>query len=141
MKSNLVGFVMAGVLISMLAFAIHKQVKEHHLQDDPMLYTLKAVLDPVHPIIKNLKLYKGEKSYTINKKKIFMCLRDDKGEYYPLNMLIFVLLHEVAHQLNTYDVGHTEAFHAKFDELLDKATDIGVFNPSIPIITNYCNHD
>lgn len=140
MKQNWVGFLMAGMLILVLTYIIHRQVKEQHLQDDPMLHTLRAVLKPVHPIIANLKLYKGDKSYTLNKEKIFLCLRDENGDYYPLNMLIFVLLHEVAHQINTFDIGHTEAFHTEFDKLLDKATEIGVFNPSIPIIKNYCQH-
>lgn len=111
------------------------------MQDDAMLYTLKAVLLPVHPIITDLKLYKGDKSYTINKKKVFICLYDENGDYYPLNMLVYVLLHEIAHVLNTEDVGHTPAFHSKFDELLDRATQLGIFNPSIPILQNYCQHD
>lgn len=140
-KTNIIGYFLATVLIIILLWVIHRQVKEYHLQDDPMLYTLKEVLKPVHPIMSTLKLYKGDKSYTINKEKIFLCLKDENGDYYPLNMLVYVLLHEVAHQLNTQDIGHTEAFHAKFDELLDRATKIGVFNPSIPIIQNYCNHE
>lgn len=135
-----VGYVLAGLLIGILIWVITHQIKEHHLQDDPMLYTLKEVLKPVHPVIKDLKLYKGEKSYTLNKDKIFMCLTDKNGEYYPLNMLIYVLLHEIAHRLNDKDVGHTPEFHRIFDELLERATELGVFNPSIPIIQNYCQH-
>lgn len=134
------GYVLAGILIVFLIWMITNQIKEHHLQDDPMLYTLKEVLKPVHPVISQLKLYKGDKSYTINKQKIFLCLQDNNGEYYPLNMLMYVLLHEIAHLLNDKDVGHTPAFHEKFDELLDRATELGIYNPSIPVIQNYCNH-
>lgn len=43
-----------------------------------------------------------------------------------------------AHVLNTKDVGHTEEFHRIFDDLLAKATNVGAFNPSIPVIQNYC---
>uniref|UniRef100_A0A6C0EQM8 WLM domain-containing protein n=1 Tax=viral metagenome TaxID=1070528 RepID=A0A6C0EQM8_9ZZZZ len=139
--ANWVGYFLAACLIIVLIWIVAKQIKEHHLQDDPMLYTLKEVLLPVHPIIGKLKLYKGDKSYTINKEKIFLCLRDENGEYYPFNMLIYVLLHEISHMLNTDDVGHTPAFHKKFDELLDRATQLGIFNPSIPILQNYCQHD
>lgn len=140
-KANWIGYFLATVLIGILIWVIVTQVKEHHLQDDPMLYTLREALKPVHPIIEELQLYKGGKSYTINKQKIFLCLHDENGEYYPFNMLVYVLLHEIAHYLNTEDVGHTKAFHKKFDELLDRATEIGVFNPSIPIIQNYCQHN
>ena len=128
-------------MIIILFLILRKQVTEHLLQDDPMLYTLKQVLEPVHPMIKNLKLYKADKSYTINKDKIFLCLYDENTNYYPLNMLIYVLLHEVAHKINEKDVGHTDAFYKVFDELLEKATEIGVYNPDIPIIKNYCNSD
>lgn len=134
------GYILAGILIALLIWVIFHQIKEHHLQDDPMLHLLKEVLKPVHPIFNDLKLYRGDKSYTINKNKIFLCLYDENGEYYPINMLIYVLLHEVSHFLNTADVGHTPLFHAQFDELLDKATKLGIFNPSIPIIQNYCEH-
>lgn len=138
MANNAVAYVLAAVLIALLVFIIYRQVREYHMQDDPVLYTLKEILRPVHPIVDTLKIYKGEKSYTINKQKIFLCLYDSKGEYYPLNMLMYVLLHEIAHILNDKDVGHTEAFHAKFDELLQRATNLGIYNPSIPVIQGYC---
>jgi len=137
--SKYFGYFLAVVLILILIWVIHRQVKEHHLQDDPMLYTLKEILKPVHPVISQLKLYKGDKSYTINKSKIFLCLYDEKGEYYSLNMLIYVLLHEISHLLNEQDVGHTEAFYKKFDEMLDKAHELGIYNKEIPVIQNYCN--
>lgn len=128
-------------LIIILFYLVSKQIKEYHLQDDPMLFTLKEILKPVHPIFKNLKLYRADKSYTINKNKTFLCLYDKNGNYYPINMLIYVLLHEVAHSINTKDIGHTEEFYKIFDELLSKATELGLYNPSIPVIQDYCNHD
>lgn len=136
-----VAYVVALVIIAILIYSIQKQVKEHHLQDDPMLYTLKNVLIPLHPEVANLKLYKGEKSYTINKDKIFLCLYDKQGEYYPMNMILYVLIHELAHKVNTKDVGHTDEFYRVFDELLQRATEMGIFNPSIPILQDYCNYD
>ena len=126
------------VVLSVLTSMVVYQVKERLLQDDPMLQYLKQILSPVHPVIEQLKLYRGNKSYTINKEKIFLCLKDENGEYYPLNMLVYVLLHEMAHVLNTEDVGHTERFHQVFDDLLQKAKELGVFNPKIPVINGYC---
>lgn len=128
-------------LVVILVYLIQNQIREYHLQDDPVLKTLKEILKPIHPMMGTLKLYKGDKSYTINKERVFLCLKDEHGEYYPLNMLIYVLLHECAHILNTYDIGHTEKFHEIFEQLLDRATKLGVYNPSIPVLNNYCTYN
>lgn len=138
---NVVAYSLALALVILLAYAVHSQVKEYHLQDDPVLHTLKELLKPVHPVFSTLKLYKGDKSYTINKERVFLCLKDENGEYYPLNVLLHVILHEVAHVLNTHDIGHTEKFHETFDQLLDRATQLGIYNPSIPIPNNYCTYN
>lgn len=140
MKINWVAIVLAVILTVILLWVIICQVREHHLQDDPMLHHLKQILEPVHPEIKTAKIYKADKSYTINKDKIFLKIRDENGQYYPQNMLVHVLIHEIAHMLNKKDVGHTEEFHRIFDELLIRATETGAFNPSIPIITSYSDN-
>ena len=128
-------------IFCIILYLIISQIREHYLQDDPMLQKLKIMLAPLDPAVKNLKLYKGKKSYTINKQKIYICLKDEHGEYYPDNSLIFVCVHEIAHLLNKEDVGHTPAFHAKFQELLDKATRMGIYDPSKPIDENYCKYN
>lgn len=140
MKISLSNGVLIVVVLLICVYLISNQIREYHLQDDPILPILREILIPVHPEMKSVRLYKGDKSYTINKEKVFICLRDENGEYYPLNMLIYVTLHELAHVLNKEDVGHTEKFHQIFDELQKKAIDQGIFNPSIPVIKNYCNH-
>ena len=101
------------------------------VDDGPLIYEDKD--DTEEYIIDD-----GEKSYTINKDKIFLCLYDENGDYYPLNHMVYVLLHEISHMLNKVDVGHTEAFYQIFDELLAKANKLGVYNFSIPTIDNYC---
>ena len=111
------------------------------LQSDPKLHEIKNRCIHVHPVVKDLKLYKGEKSYTINKEKIYICLLDEKGEYYPMNMLIYVFLHELAHLINKEDTGHTEKFHEIFQQLINKAHELEIYNPSIPPIDNYCMHN
>lgn len=116
-------------------------IKEHHLQDDPMLFKLKEMMTPLHPSVKSLKLYKGNKSYTINKDKIYMCLKDENGEYYPTNHLIYVLLHEFSHYLNKDDIGHTPKFHAIFEDLQEQAEEMGIYDSSIPPVENYCGHN
>lgn len=133
------------ILLSILALGIiwwvTSSIKEHHLQDDPKLHQLKEMLAPLHPVVKNLKLYKGKKSYTINKEKIYLCLKDQNDNYYSNNMLIYVLLHELAHLLNKEDIGHTEKFHEIFEGLIEKAHDLGIYNTSIPPVEDYCMHN
>ena len=113
-----------------------KQVTEHLLQDDPILEHLRIILIDVHPVVKHLKLYKSDKSYTLNKEKIFLCLKDNNNNYYSLNMLIYVSLHEIAHVL-CKSHGHTPEFYNIFDNLLQRAKDQGVYTDEIPQIKNY----
>lgn len=132
----LIGFLLLGGII----WWITNTIKENHLQSDPMLYKLRKILEPLHPDIQHVKLYKGKKSYTINKEKIYLCLTDKNGDYYPINHLLYVFLHEYAHYLNKDDIGHTEKFHKIFEDLLDQAHKMGLYNPSIPPIEDYCNY-
>jgi hypothetical protein len=134
------GYIIAILFLLVIFYCLRNEIREGHLEYDPMLFTLKEVLKPVHPIIGKLQLYKGEKSYTINKERVFLCLYDENGKYYSLNTLIHVLLHEIAHILNTEDIGHTQNFHDRFEELLEKATSLGIYNPQIPIPNNYCEY-
>jgi hypothetical protein len=145
-KKNSVGNKLLVILVALLIIGsiiwwVNSSIRENHLMQDPMLHKLKNILDPLHLEVKNLKLYKGKKSYTINKKKIYMCLKDKNNEYYSENMLIYVLIHEFAHYLNKDDIGHTEKFHIIFENLLKKADAMGLYDRSIPLDTEYCMHN
>lgn len=139
---NYAGYLLLGIILIILLCVVVKQIREHHLQNDPILITLKEVLKPItfngKSIIEGMKLYKADKSFTINKSQTFLCLYDKEKQYYPLNQLVYVLLHERAHSLNQADIGHTPAFYEIFDQLLNQATKLGVYNPKIPIIQDYC---
>lgn len=139
-KINWQYIMIAAVSIAILAYLIYNQVHEYYLMDDPMLQHLKEILSPLDPEISNVKLFKGNKSYTINKERIYICLFDKNGDYYSENLLVYVCLHEISHFLNKKDVGHTQAFHDKFEELLEKAAKAGIYDPSIPIDPDYCMH-
>ena len=143
-NSNMIAYFCGFIILGLLIWLIKTQIREHYLQNDPMLITLKEVLRPItyngKSISDGLKLYKGRKSYTINKENTYMCLYDENAKYYPLNMLLYVLLHERSHSLNTKDVGHTPEFHRIFQELLDQAEALGVYNSKIPVIDDYCEY-
>ena len=78
-------------------------------------------------------------SYTINKKAVHICMKDIKGDYYDRNMLIYVLIHEIAHVICD-EIGHTPKFHRINDELLEHATKHSIYDPSQPIPLDYCSH-
>jgi hypothetical protein len=137
-RSKIVILLSAFALLIYVIYWVHSVIEEYHAADDPMLFKLKEILEDVHPSIADCKLYRDTKSYTLNKEKIFMCLYDEHGKYYPTNHLIYVFLHELAHALNKKDIGHTEKFYDVFYNLLDKAEKIGVYDPSIPTVQDYC---
>lgn len=134
-------FLLSFLAIIFLILTIVYQVKEEYQPQstDPMLLRVKDKLRLIYPNIDRLEFYEADKSYTINKRKVHLCLRDENNNYYNENMLVYVALHELAHVLCD-EIGHTDKFHKIFQDLIDKAYEIGIYDPSIPIIQNYCGH-
>jgi Zn-dependent peptidase ImmA (M78 family) len=126
------------------------------MQDDPMLFNLRDRLNNMFDgntkysgyleklnnrnILDTIGLYKGKKSYTINKEKIFLCLIDENNSYYDQEFLIYVLLHELAHVICD-EIGHTKKFNKIFEELLIEAAKQKVYDPSTPMIPDYCQYN
>lgn len=138
LKTLLYTLVILAVL-GIITYIIYSQVREHYLQSDPMLHVIKQRLAPLHEKVQDLNFYEGDKSYTINKKKIHLCLKDEYGDYYDLNMLLYVAIHELAHVLCD-EIGHTPKFHRIFQEKLKEAEEMGIYDSSKPIVSNYCGH-
>ena len=111
-------------------------VKEHFLISD-----LKEKLIAVDGRFVDLDIREASSSYTEDKTIIYLCLRDEKGQFYPVNTIMYVALHEIAHLLNKEDFGHTPAFHKVFDKLLCNAAAKGVYDPEIPHTSWYCGVD
>lgn len=126
-------------LIMILINVVRTRVTEYYEQMDPMLVRIRETLIPLHPCVENLKFYEGKKSYTINKKKVYLCLKDDNSEYYDFNMLIYVSIHELSHVICD-EIGHTAKFHRIFRDMLELAEQKNIYDSSIPIIKNYCGH-
>jgi len=152
MGSRIIAIILAILVICFMIWAIITQVHEHISQNDPKLHELLSIVKPLfelekyngmlyrlnsYDVFNKTTIHSGKKSYTINKQKIYLCLRDKNGDYYHNNMLIYVLLHEYAHVICD-EVGHTDKFWKIFEELMILATEMGIYNPNIPILQNYC---
>lgn len=108
---------------------------------DPKIPYLKTKIKVMIKNIDEINIYSGHKSYTKNKKDIYLCLYDENGKYYDDNTLIYVMLHEIAHYLNKKDYGHTAHYYTIFNRLIKDAISHGLYNPSIPFVHKYCEND
>lgn len=128
------------VLIMILMFFViwycWKYVQDELMEKDHDVVRIKAKLIPFFPELQNVKFMKGDSSYTINKKKIYLCT-DHSGTRYDDNMLIYVTLHELAHVI-TPAIGHGPEFIKNFNNLLDRAINANLYDPTQPKVENYC---
>lgn len=70
-------------------------------------------------------------AYTLGKgTKVYLDLTPGKGDdgFYPIDLLMFVLIHEISHIAVPHD-GHDQKFWNIFNKLLDKATNMGLYEP------------
>ena len=63
-------------------------------------------------------------AYALDKKEIFMCVRDEAGEVQKLDDLLFVLLHELSH-IQNISYGHDAPFWKQFKRTLEMANKLG----------------
>lgn len=115
----------------------YKENIENYTNQEPMILELHAMLSAVDPKAANkISVTSDTSSYTLNKEKMHLCVKDTKGRYFNKNMLFYVALHELAHVICD-EIGHTEKFNRIFDSLLERAVDIGLYRPDIPPSLNY----
>lgn len=108
---------------------------------DPLIEKLKGDVSKLDDRISKIEFYAGNESYTEDKNKIFLCVKDEtNGEYYDYNTLIYVAIHECAHALtDVIDLEHkTPEYRYMFKSLLDRATLIGIYDPNKPLPSTYC---
>jgi len=106
-----------------------------------VINSIKENLAIINPDFKNLDIRESNSTFTEDKSVIYMCLRDGEGKVYPMNTLIYVVLHELAHLLNKKDYGHTAEFNRIFEGLLCKAASRNIYNPSLKHADYYCGVD
>ncbi len=131
-------FCVLGIIITCIVL-ICRQYIEVKSSYHPVIQNLKKMIVTCFPELRNLKIYEGCKSYTINKEKIYLCIRDRYGDFYEHSILMHVLLHEIAHTLCN-EVGHTLQFKQIFDSLINRAIQCGIYTP-VHIPKDYCNFE
>ena len=110
-------------------------------EDVKIIAHLKSILRMIAPEIVNYNIQPGIESVTVNKENIFICLRDPKTKkIYPLDILLFVTLHEFAHVLSkTYSTkSHNGEFKNNFNNLLKQAYKKNFLTSNIVIPDDYC---
>jgi hypothetical protein len=151
-------YIILGIITAVCVYLLYEKIEKYTYTDDPKLKEIKTLLLPMFQdelvcdnnkyndincilkkrnILNEISIYRGKKSYTINKNQIFICLKNEKGEYYDNNTLIYVILHEIAHTLCD-EIGHTDKFSDLFNQLLTKAEMLRIYDPAKPITPNYC---
>jgi len=97
-----------------------------HLKRNP---NYKQITDRLKYRYNPSNFIEGKKSYTVRKgKKISLCLRDDNGNLYDENLMMFVLLHEISHvAINSKN--HTDEFWETFKIILQEAVAFGIYKP------------
>ena len=76
----------------------------------------------------------GITSYTVNKgERIVLCLRSKQGVLHSINMIMYVLLHELAHIMSVSHsiTRHNEEFHDNLNLLLKHAIDLQLYDPNV----------
>ena len=107
---------------------------------DPVLNKLIKDAIKIEPKSTNLEFFPSDESYTEDKQRVFLCLKDRNDKYYDYNHLIQVLVHELAHAFSPiYDKDHTTP---EFNNLHNKyrsiAIDNNLLNANDRVPDDYC---
>lgn len=141
------------LVLMVIIYSAYTQVEDYKLSTDPKLIEIKGIFVDffstkrkwkgslemlnTRDIMNEISLYRGDKSYTLNKERVHLCMKDENNEYYDNSMLIYVLAHELSHVL-CESIGHTDEFNMIFEELLVELADAGIYDPSYRLIDDYC---
>jgi hypothetical protein len=126
--------------IWVIIYVVYQYFNVIETYEDPMTIAIQAKLVQVDPRAALLSISASDQSFTEDKHRTYLCLKDKNGKYYDDNMLMYVALHELAHAISKQtDPNHTTSeFRENFQQLLDKAAVLKLYDPQIPIDYSYC---
>lgn len=132
-------FVIPSLTIFFISFYLLMRSRKQKMANDPMILSIREDLEKIHPKAKTISIFKANRSYTDNKKHIYLCLKNKNNEYYERHMLLYVALHELAHVIDDkFDNKHRPEFQSIFYGLLKKASDLGIYDLEFKPVKNYC---
>lgn len=114
------------------------EVLIEHLKEDQKyknkIFIKKLIKNYNSSIISEAAIDERFTTFTINKQEMHICLRtrDKDQKLYDINILMYVVIHELAHLCNYDDFetpiqGHGKEFKQIFKTLLQEAINIGVY--------------
>ena len=134
---NIITSIIVFFCFFLLVWILTTKIKDHYSQFEPKIVELRKKLRVHFPeLINKITLHCGDSSYTLDKTSVYICVKDENGDYYSDNTLMHVILHELAH-VKTSNIGHTPEFHQNFDEILKKAEHVGLYDSTIEVPNDY----
>lgn len=105
-----------------------EQQQDFMREDLEVIARLRGQMERIDPeLFKTVKIYSSaHQSYTDQKQRIYLKLRDKHGRLYPDRVLRLVLAHEAAHQMSKNEWGHGRVFTANFKKILARAAQLGI---------------
>lgn len=102
------------------------------LRNESKLQRLTLKYKPEHIQEAPLDGEANDTSFSVNKRCIYLCLRSkaDPRHFYPINLIMYVVLHELAH-VTSETYGHNSEFSDNFTLLKNTAQRIGIFDPTV----------
>jgi hypothetical protein len=130
------------IILATAVFCIVTQLREEY-STNTYIEALRRSLLPVHRSFQTIPIREGTTSFTVAKKRIYLCLKDNRGDYYDTNTLRYVLLHEMAHVLTPKEPRidgdpHTDRYERNFNVLLRRAVSLGLYDPKSRVPGDYC---
>jgi hypothetical protein len=127
------------LLIALVVY-VYFYLRRVETYDDPVTREIHQKLMKLDPRAQKLSIRGSSQSFTEDKERMYLCLKNEKGEYYDQNFLMYVAIHELAHVISQQvDPNHTtDEFKNNFKMLLAKAADMKLYDPSQPLIYDYC---
>ena len=127
------------ILIIVLIFVIYMfSNRSNYSHNHPILNQIRANFEKLNPEYGKIPLREGDSAYTENKSVITLCLKNPTtGNYYDMNTLMYVAIHELAHMVSETH-GHNDEFKANFKSLLQQAARKRIYDPKKEIPNTYC---
>ena len=124
---NVIGMTFLVLVLIFIMFMVYNK------ENDVEMYSIEVQLLAVRNKLIDTKtpLYEGSTTYTMNKNSIYMCMKDKNDEYFDIETLTYVYIHELAHVITNSYSGtvkspHDQKFIDNFDMLLNKADQLGI---------------